>query len=92
MTVIEIREDNHGNIGYAVDYKSAIHFLIKEGWLYDNLEYYDEEEGRDIELYFCLGENWQEVLLDWDINKFNDYFEGHLLLEEEEVYEHRKGM
>lgn len=88
MTVIEIREDNHGFIGCALDYKSAVQFLIREGWLEDNDEFYDEEEGRDIELYFSLGEDWQEVLMDWDINKFNDYFDGYLYLEEEEVYEY----
>ena len=91
MTVIEIREDVHGNIGYAKDYKSAIHFLIEKGWLYDNFEYYDEEKG-DIELYFCLGENWKEVLLDWNIEKFNNYFDYLLHLEEEEVYEYVEGV
>lgn len=88
MTVIEIREDNHGFIRCALDYKSAVQFLIREGWLEDNDAFYDEETGVDIELYYCLGENWREVLMGWDINKFNDFFDGHLYLEEEEVYEY----
>ena len=32
-TVICIHEDNHGLIGIAKDYKSAIDFLIREEWL-----------------------------------------------------------
>lgn len=88
MTVIEIREDNHGFIGCALDYKSAVQFLIRDGWLYDDFDCYEEESGLYVELYLCHGENWREVLMDWDINKFNDYFDGYLYLEEEEVYEY----
>ena len=59
-TVICIHEDNHGLIGIAKDYKSAIDFLIREEWLdcnndndiiiirkWDNIDKFNDEfEGR----------------------------------------------
>ena len=48
-TVICIHEDNHGLIGIAKDYKSAIDFLIREEWLdcnSDDDKFNDEFEGR----------------------------------------------
>ena len=59
-TVICIHEDNHGLIGVAKDYKSAIDFLIREEWLdcnsdndiilickSDNIDKFNDEfEGR----------------------------------------------
>lgn len=90
MTVIQIHEDNHGLIGIAKDYKYAINFLINEGWLDDYTEVFvgENEEGmgeyqRLIEVF---GEGWVDKMLNWDIENFNEYWNGSFRLEETEVY------
>ena len=45
-----IEEENHGTIGAAIDRTSAIDFLIKNGWLYDGLEYWDSEKYESVPL------------------------------------------
>ena len=44
MTCIVIQEGNHGNIGVAASYKSAIKFLIVEDWLSYDTEICSEGE------------------------------------------------
>ena len=69
-TVICIHEDNHGLIGVAKDYKSAIDFLIRDEWLDCNLKLIDENEN-DI-----------TIIRQWDnVDKFNDEYEGIFYLE-----------
>lgn len=91
MTVIEIYEKNHGLIGIAKDYKSALFYLYNNKWMtgstevwtgeYTNLEYRRLDE--------VLGEDWFEKILKWDIENFNDYWDGSLtfVLMEMEVYD-----
>lgn len=80
-----IEEDNHGNIGIAKDYFSAIDFLIDSDWLDENCELY-EGDGIYKTVKEDLGEKWKEVILSWDTETFNNYFEGCFYLTIEEVY------
>ena len=73
-TVICIHEENHGLIGVAKDYKSAIDFLIREEWLDCYLRLIDESEN-DI-----------TIIRQWDnVDKFNDEFDEMLYLKVMEV-------
>ena len=67
--VICIHEDNHGLIGIAKDYKSAIDFLVREEWLTDEIEPID----------IVIISQWD------DIDKFNNEFNGIYYLEVMEV-------
>jgi len=86
MRVITIEEDNHGLIGIAKTYADAVHFLVKDNWLNELTEIYlgDEIYKTIIE---DLGEEWFAVMLNWSIEKFNEYFEGCFYLNDVEVYE-----
>lgn len=89
MKVIQISEENHGFIGIARDYKSALTFLYNNGWLEDSTEVWigahaEPEYGRLDEV---LGNNWFEKMLKWDIENFNDYWDGSFVLLEVEVYD-----
>lgn len=82
MKVICIYEDNHGLIGVAKDYTSAIEYLIEEtDWLDEN-EITDE--GLSVREKF--GENWTEPIYNLEMCEFNDLFFGRFSLEEREVY------
>lgn len=78
MKVILIHEDNHGIIGVAKDYKSAIDCLIQNQWLHNKTEVLNsleewttlEELGLDI-----------ETIKKWDIEAFNDFFDGIFYLD-----------
>lgn len=87
--VITIEEDNHGLIGIAKNYSSAIDFLIDEDWLDGNYELYNANADDDSNVKTVkedLGEEWKEVILSWDTETFNNYFDCCFYLVIEEVY------
>ena len=78
--VICIQEDNHGLVGIAKDYKSAIDFLMREEWLDGNRELIDEN-GNDTTVRERFGLQWGKVIRQWDnVDKFNNEFEGMFYL------------
>ena len=85
MTVIEIHEDNHGLIGIAKDYKSVLNSLLNNHWIEDSTEiwagdsYYQRLDEK-------LGEDWFDKMCSWDIENFNDFWDGSFMLTETEVY------
>lgn len=86
MTVIMVSEDNHGTIGIAKDYACAIAFLVRDGWIWKGLEIVKEDDTITT-IYEDLGEDYISILLDWDIDTFERYFEGIFYLIVEEIYE-----
>ena len=88
QTVITIQEDNHGLIGIAKDYSSAIDFLVnKNYWLNEKFEVWvDNEDYLTQSIKDKLGENWKEIVSTWTIEQFNNFFEGSFYLIVEEVY------
>lgn len=89
MKVIEIYEDTHGLIGIAKDYKSALFYLYNNKWIEGSDEVWvgahaNPEYGR---LDEALGEDWFEKMLKWNIENFNDYWDGSFVLIETEVYD-----
>lgn len=88
QTVVLIEEDNHGQIGVAKDYLSAIDFLIKEGWLDESYEVWvDNEISLTFTIVEHLGEDWQIIIRDeWDTENFNNFFDGSFYLTIENVY------
>ena len=78
MNIIIIHEDNHGVLGVAKDYDSAIDFLAQNQWLTTDVEVLNsieefvpiKELGLDI-----------ETIRSWDIEAFNDFFDGIFYLD-----------
>ena len=86
MRVVTVAEDNHGQIGIAMTYADAVHFLVNENWLSELTEvYYGDEVYKTV--VEDLGEDWLAVMLDWSMEQFCEYFEGYFYLDSIEVYE-----
>lgn len=86
MTVILINEDWHGYVGLAIDYASAVDYLIKEKWIDENFELYVEKTDSYHSIKKILGIGWEEKVASWNVEKFNEFFEGLFNLQEEEVH------
>ena len=86
--VITIQENNHGLIGIAKDYPSAIDFLVNEDWLDGNFEVWVDNKINLIQtLEDHLGELWYVAIRDeWNTEQFNIFFEGSFCLTIEKVY------
>ena len=87
MRVVTIEEDNHGQIGIASNYQNAIHFLVNEHWLDELTEVYDSGFQDTKLLLDLLGEEWLATILNWTLEKFNEFFDGCFYLNEVTVYE-----
>ena len=85
QTVIVIKEENHGVIGIAKDYKNAIYFLIDNDWLTAESDIFYNDSWCPINLVF--GEHWQDKILALDFDEFCELFDGCIYLEEEEIFE-----
>lgn len=86
MRVVTIEEDNHGLIGIAMTYADAVHMLVNENWLNELTELYDGD-GNYKTVIEDLGEEWFAKMLEWSMDKFNEYFEGCFFLNSHSVYE-----
>ena len=84
MDVIIIDEENHGMIGVAYDYESAVHYLLNKNWLPTDV-YDGHGEWKPIEE--LLGDEWLDKILSWDVDNFNEFFEGCFHLQIEAVYD-----
>ena len=84
-----IEEENHGMIGVAKDYQSAIDFLVNENWLDENFEVWVDELDEDYitqSIKDKFGKDWKEIISTWDAGQFNNFFEGNFYLNIKEVY------
>lgn len=92
MKIIRIEEENHGTICIAADYKSAIAFLINEGWLFDEVQVYDKNWENWKPIRIIYGDNWRDMIKNkWSAKRFNDAFDGLLYLHEETIYNMNEG-
>ena len=85
MNVVVIHEDNHGMIGLAETYADAVFYLVKENWLDENCELYDGD-GNYKTISEDLGEEWFVIILEWSMDKFNEYFEGCFYLNNDTIF------
>lgn len=80
MIIYIIYEDNYGVLGVADSYESAVQFLIDNEWLTEDFEILDREEYYSRPLYAL--EIKPEEIKAWNIDKFNDFFDGNFYIEE----------
>ena len=90
MKVITINEDNHGQIGIALNYYNAVKWLIENNWLDDTIEVLRKSANDDsyywIPIKRVYGENYaNDILNNWDIKTFNEAFENTFLLQSVDV-------
>ena len=74
-----ISEENHGVIGVAVDYKSAIRWLIQTDWINAGTDFRVDNKWQTVEQLF--GEHWHERLVEQD----EEFFEGSFYFYEEDL-------
>lgn len=72
MTIVVINEENHGLLGVARDYISAIDFLVRDDWLDRFTEMWDDYKDAWVSLEKSFGSDWLSVISKWDIDTFND--------------------
>ena len=80
MIIYIIHEDNHGVLGVADSYESAVQFLIDDKWLTEDFEIWNRERDYSRPLYTL--EIKPEEIKAWNIDKFNDFFDGDFYIEE----------
>ena len=64
MEVIVIREENHGFIGVAKDYKAAVEWLIEDGWMYSGMDAWNVDTCSFMPVEIFLGADWMEHIED----------------------------
>ena len=88
MTVILVHEESHGLLTAAKDYKSAIKFLINNGWIKESTEVWGENGIYSTRLDKLFGEDAFDIIIEkWDVDSFNTFWDGSFMLNEVEVYE-----
>lgn len=88
-TAVVIYEDNHGMVGLAVDYESAIDFLVLNEWLKPKMELLLEDNSIST-VEEDLGENWLQLIRLWPMKVFNSYFDGLFYLDVETIYDKKE--
>lgn len=86
--VIIIYELDHGDVGIAADYKSAIYYLFKEGWIDDYTDVFDDNNNKCMPISEIFGKKWRTVLLNANEDWFNDKFVDQFGLERVKIYKH----
>ena len=84
MDVIMVHEDNHGILGVAINYTSAIDMLVENKWLDTFLTemYVGNYEYKTLDK---LGITIEDIKK-WGIDKFNEKFDGLFYLDVDKIY------
>lgn len=91
MTVCNIYHDGD-YLGTAKDYRTAVQFLVGQGYICDNDEVApfigrgnSHFEYQRIDELF--GEEWADIMAEkWDANEFNHFWDYWYMIEEVEVF------
>lgn len=85
--VICVNEENHGLIGVAKTYATAVQGLVNQGWLNGSTEVYIDDCGNTQTVEKDLGADWLKTIRDeWDKGTFEAYFDGLFYLETMEIW------
>jgi hypothetical protein len=84
--VIVVSEDNHGLIRIAKDYPSAVDYLIKDYWINEATEVYNEAKSEWMRLDEFYGKDWEKEIRRLPQKNFEELFDGSFYLEDEEIY------
>lgn len=84
--VILVSEDNHGLLCVVKDFQSAVDFLIKEYWVDEATEVYNDAKSEWVRLDELFGENWEKEVRHLSRESFEELFDESIYLEDEEIY------
>ena len=84
--VIVVNEENHGFLCVAKDFQSAVDYLIKNYWIGEGTEVYNDAERKWVRLDELLGENWEKEIRNLSRESFEELFEDDFYLEDREIY------
>ena len=86
MIVILIYKEPIGFIGICKETTDVIPFLIKESWLSEDFEVFNQETNSLMTLGEMYGENWEKELSILDLESMEDFFNEDFYFTTEEVY------
>lgn len=89
MKVVQVYEENHGDICLAVTVQDAIDFLFNMGWIDESTEVWEDWDQGWISVLDCYGENWKDQISSMSLAEFNEAFEGGFSMEIKPVYERK---
>ena len=88
MKVVKISEENHGFIGIAKNFHSAIDFIIKTNWINDTMDFYEYIQGWHPLSWFVERSSFTNMIdfLYDKIDNDREFFDGCFYFDEVEVY------
>lgn len=86
MKVIVVNEESHGFLCVAKDFQSAVDYLIKDYWLHEATEIYNDAKSEWMRLDEFYGEDWEEEVRRLTRKGFEELFNEIFYLEDEEIY------
>lgn len=84
--VIVVSEEKHGVLCVAKDFQSAVDYLIKDCWVTEETQVYNEVKYEWMCLDEFYGEDWEEEVRRLTREDFEELFDESFYLEDEEVY------
>ena len=87
MKIILIEEDNHGLIGAVARKDLILPWLVRNNWLDQFTEIYDEKTSEYQSLENIFGLTWYQSLIALEFDNLCDLFDGTFGFYEEEVWE-----
>lgn len=83
--VILVSEDNHGLLCVVKDFQSAVDFLIKEYWIDEATEVYNDAKSEWMRLDELFGKDWEKEVRNLSRESFEELFDESIYLEDEEI-------
>lgn len=87
MKIILIEEENHGFIGAVTRKDLILPWLVRNNWMNQFTEIYDEKMNDYRSLRDIFGLTWYQSLAALNFDDLCDLFDGVLYFSEEEVWE-----
>lgn len=87
MNVILVNIEPHGFFCVAADVASAVEALMEDGWLDEHFVIgWNEIADTACTIKDELGANWANIISEFSVELFNDFFEGAFFLDVQNVY------
>lgn len=87
MKIITITEENHGVIGAVTRKDLILPWLVRENWLNQFTEIYDEKIHNYRPIKDIFGLTWYQSLIALNFDNLRNLFDGTFYFSEEEVWE-----
>lgn len=84
--VIVVNEENHGFLCVAKDFQSAVDYLIKNYWIDEGTEVYNDADRKWMRLDEFLGKSWEKEVRNLSRESFEELFEDDFYLDDREIY------